>query len=261
LLASLPDISLFSTTLRFASSNEIATVSNGSIASARITNCARSMNATVHTLLKFHISCHQGRALQEYKDAVEGYVQENPNIWDSIIFFRLEDIDANSEVVTYHLAVRSRFTWQISNRVFQSQADLHKFCIALSFKLGINYDAPNPRTIMYYGGSLVDGGVQDYKANVLQNDNILNGNDILRGPVPKATPAPVVRGASQSSLDDEEKAPRFVNTVAESRAMEQHSQDTNDDEKEAGCVQNQTNNHDDPEWMGLEDPNAGNADQ
>jgi hypothetical protein len=214
------------------------------------------MNATVHSLLKFHISCHQGRKIQDYKDAVEGYVQENPNIWDSIIFFRLEDIDANNEVVTYHLAVRSRFTWQISNRVFQSQADLHKFCIALSFKLDINYDAPNPRTILYYGGSLVDGGVQDYKANVLQNDNIFNGNDILTGIVPKATITPVGRGTSQTSLDDEEKAPRFINTVAESRAMEQHTQETNDDEKESDYIQNQTKIMDDTEGTGAEDKDA-----
>lgn len=219
------------------------------------------MNATVHTLLKFHISCHQGRILQEYKEAVDSYVQEIPNIWDSILFFRLEDIDANNEVVTYHLAVRSRFTWQISNRVFQSQADLHKFCIALSFKLGINYDAPNPRTILYYGGTLVDGGVQDYKANVLQNDNIFNGNDILTDVVPKATISPLMRGGSQTSLDDEEKAPRFANTVTESRAVEQHSQETNDDEKETGFVQNQTNKQDDKGRAGAAYPDGEDGNQ
>jgi hypothetical protein len=203
------------------------------------------MNATVHTLLKFHISCHQGRVLQEYKEAVENYVQENPNIWDSVLFFRLEDIDSNNEVVTYRLAVRSRYTWQICNRVFQSQAELHKFCIALSFRLGINYDSPNPRTIMYYGGSLVDGGVQDYKVNVLQNANINNGNDILTGLVPKDMRVAFARSASQPSLDDEEKAPRYANTVIGSRAMEQHTQETNDDEMEGGSVEDETNEEDD----------------
>ncbi|KAG7359815.1 hypothetical protein IV203_034913 [Nitzschia inconspicua] len=198
------------------------------------------MNATVHTLLKFHISCHQGHVLQEFKDKVESYVQATPNVWDSVLFFRLEDIDANNEVVTYRLAVRSRFTWQISNRVFQGQADLHKFCITLSFRLGINYDSPNPRTIMYFGGSLVDGGVQDYKANVLQNDNISNENDIITGLVPKDLRNASVRGKSQLSLDDEEKAPRYATTAMESRAMEQQTQETNDDEMESGSVDDQS---------------------
>lgn len=198
------------------------------------------MNATVHTLLKFHISCHQGRVLQEFQKKVESYIQENPNVWDTMIFFRLEDIDPNNEVVTYRLAVRSRFTWQICNRVFQSQADLHMFCVALSFRLGINYDAPNTRSIMYFGGSLVDGGVQDYKANILQNDNISNDKEILPGLVPKDMLVTSVRNSSQRSLDNEEMAPRFGKTVMESRAMEQQAQDTNDDEMDLGSTYDQS---------------------
>jgi hypothetical protein len=118
------DITLFSTTLRFAASNEIATVSNGSIAAARITNCARSKNATVHTILKFHIKCHQNGLIEKYRKGVDQYVDDHPNVWDSVLFFRCEDIDSNNEIVTYRLAIRSRFTWQIANRVFQSHSDL-----------------------------------------------------------------------------------------------------------------------------------------
>jgi len=42
------DITLFSTTLRLASNNEVAMVSNGAISGTRITNCARSKNAVVN---------------------------------------------------------------------------------------------------------------------------------------------------------------------------------------------------------------------
>ncbi|KAL3920631.1 MAG: hypothetical protein SGILL_003161 [Bacillariaceae sp.] len=225
--STVPTMSSSCTTLRYAASNEVATVSNGSLASARITNCARSISATVHTLLKFHISCHQGRLIDDFRDAVDKYVQERPNIWDSVIFFRMEEIDPNNEVVTYRLVCRSRYTWQICNRVLQCQADLHKFCIKLTFDMGINYDQPNARSIVYFGGSLVDGGIQDYKANVLQNTNIKNDNDVMTGLVP------VIRGASQTSLDADERAPRFVKTAEESRAMEQEHQETNDDEMDA----------------------------
>jgi hypothetical protein len=191
------------------------------------------VNAQVHTLLKFHISCHQGRLIENFRDAVDKYVQEHPNIWDSVIFFKLEDIDPNNEVVTYRLVCRSRFTWQICNRVFQCQADLHKFCIKLTFDMGINYDQPNARSVFYFGGSLVDGGIQDYKANVLQNSNIKNDNEVMTGLFPKDLVVPVVRGTSQNTLDDDERAPRVVKTAEESRAMEQEHQDTNDDEMDA----------------------------
>jgi len=179
------DISLFSTTLRHNASNEISTVSNASIAGARITNCARSKNAIVHMVLKFHISCHKGsNTMARYKEGVEAHIHEMPNIWDSIFFFRCEDIDPDKEEVTYRLAVRSRYTWQLSSRVLQYRGELHQFCVELAFKFGINYNTPNPRSIMYYGGSLLDGGVKDYKTRVLKNDNIQNNNEIFTGLVP-----------------------------------------------------------------------------
>ena len=178
------DISIFSTTLRFGATNEIATVSNSSLAYSRITNCNRSEKATVAIPLYFHISCHAGTGtIQMFREGVEEYIRENPNTWDSIFLFRCEDIDPNNEVVTYKLSVRSSRTWQASNKVLRHRGELHQFAIALSFKLHINYDEPNKRNILYYGGSLVNGGVQDYKARVLQNSNINDNNDgnILTG--------------------------------------------------------------------------------
>eukprot|EP00539_Tryblionella_compressa_P021490 CAMPEP_0178893562 /NCGR_PEP_ID=MMETSP0747-20121128/20096_1 /TAXON_ID=913974 /ORGANISM="Nitzschia punctata, Strain CCMP561" /LENGTH=149 /DNA_ID=CAMNT_0020563597 /DNA_START=57 /DNA_END=506 /DNA_ORIENTATION=+ len=90
--------------------------------------------------------------MARYKEGVEAHIHEMPNIWDSIFFFRCEDIDPDKEEVTYRLAVRSRYTWQLSSRV--------------------------------YGGSLLDGGVKDYKTRVLKNDNIQNNNEIFTGLVP-----------------------------------------------------------------------------
>jgi len=173
------DISLLSTTLRFGATNEVATVSNSSLAYARITNCNRSEKATVHMLLYFHISCHVGgtRTLEMFREGIEEYIREKPNTWDSLFLFRCQDIDPNNEVATYLLAVRSSHTWQVSNRVLEHRGKLHQFAVALSFKLHINYDAPNERRILYHGGSLVNGGVEDYKSRVLKNSNINNKND------------------------------------------------------------------------------------
>jgi hypothetical protein len=181
------DITLFSTTLRFGSTNEVASFSNGSIANSRITNCARSKNATIAIPMTFHISCHEGNAIEEYRRGIEEYIQEHPNIWDSVFFFRCEDIDPNNEFVTYRVAIRSRFSWQVSNKVIHFQGEFHRFLVALAYKLRIKYDTPNTRSIMYYGGSLIDGGIKDYKTNVLANSNINDNNnkEVVPGMVPK----------------------------------------------------------------------------
>lgn len=135
--------------------------------------------------MKFHISCHEGNTIDVYRQGVEKYIQDYPNLWDSVFYFRCEDIDPNNEVVTYRVAVRSRFSWQVSNKVIQMQGEFHRFLVSLAIKLHIKYDAPNKRSIMYYGGSLVNGGIKDYKTKVLTNSNINNEHQVIAGIVPK----------------------------------------------------------------------------
>jgi small-conductance mechanosensitive channel len=125
------DITLFSTTLRFGATNEVATVSNGSIASARITNCARSKNAAVHILLKLHIKMHEGRNVDLFREALENFVLDHPNIWDSIVLFRCEEIDADNEFVVYRLVVRSRQSWQVRDRQTDRLGDVMKVCYCM----------------------------------------------------------------------------------------------------------------------------------
>jgi small-conductance mechanosensitive channel len=100
-VSSPPDITLFSTTLRFGASNEVATISNGSIASSRITNCARSANAMVILILKLHIHLHDEQNLEKFKAALENYVADNPRLWELMAFFRCEEIDTDGEFVVY----------------------------------------------------------------------------------------------------------------------------------------------------------------
>jgi len=49
------DINLFSTTVVFIRSQEIATLSNGAMADSRIINSTRSTNASLYNLVKFPI--------------------------------------------------------------------------------------------------------------------------------------------------------------------------------------------------------------
>ena len=167
------DISLFSTTLRYAASNEVATVSNGSLATARITNCARSPNALVVLFLKLHLRFHDDDSAERFRNAVDNYVHDNPEEWDSVVYFRCEEIDTDNEFVLYRLMVRSRHSWQVAPRVLQNRAGLRHFTVQLARKMKVQWESATPRSVTYYGGTLIAGGVTDYKTNLVQQENIL----------------------------------------------------------------------------------------
>lgn len=177
-----------------AANNELATVSNGSIASTRITNCARSKNAVVVIALKLHISVQNGLNLEKFKDGLENYVSDNPAIWDMLIFLRCDDIDSDNEFVMCRLAVRSRHSWQVAARILEDRGRLFQFCTELSKEMEVNYDSPPPRRILYYGGNLVSGAVKDFKKDLLMDENnITNGDPSMmfgsrRSFQPAATP-------------------------------------------------------------------------
>lgn len=150
------DITLFSTTLRFGANNEIATVGNGSIAQSRITNCARSKKATIHLTFKFHLRFHEGSNLPDFREALDAYVLNNPNRWDSIVFFRCEEIDTDNMFVNYRLAIRSTQSWQPAPRVLEHRAQLHRFCTELANNMEVDFNAPIPSTVIYQGGEMQD---------------------------------------------------------------------------------------------------------
>jgi hypothetical protein len=144
-----------------AANNELATVSNGSIASTRITNCARSKNAVVVIVLKLHISVQKEQNLEKFKEALENYVSDNPAIWDMLIFLRCDDVDSDNEFVMCRVAVRSRHSWQVAARILEDRGRMFLFCIELSKKMKVNYETPPPTRILYHGGNFVSGAIKD----------------------------------------------------------------------------------------------------
>lgn len=151
------DISLFNTTLRFALTGEVATISNGTITQARITNLNRSRVSNIVLDIPYHISLHDKDNLQLYTGKVQQYIDSYPNIYDGINCFQCEAIDTNLESVTYRLSVRCRVSWQNAKRVFVHRSNLHRQCIAIAHEMKVDYTTPDPQNIMYYGGSLPDG--------------------------------------------------------------------------------------------------------
>lgn len=71
------DVDLYSTTVIFGSTNEVATYSNGSLASSRIINAARSPQATLLFYLKFPIDTPYDK-LQVFKAALEKFIKARP---------------------------------------------------------------------------------------------------------------------------------------------------------------------------------------
>jgi hypothetical protein len=109
--------SLFLVPHYYAGNNEVASVSNGSIASTRITNCAQMKNAVVYIPLKLHFSLllvvHDDLNVEKFK--VQNYISNNPEAFDGLGFFGCNDINSDDECVMYDLCVRSRHSWQVES--------------------------------------------------------------------------------------------------------------------------------------------------
>lgn len=166
------DISLFFTTLRYARTNEVATVNNWSISASRIVNCNRSPNAIVVVSHMVHIAVLEGGKLAKFQAGLHKYVSDNPRIWDSLVFCRQDSVDADMEQVNFTLAFRHRNSWQDAGRILLNRGELLRFIYATCKQLGISYDTPPNRRLLYYGGVLEQGQVQDYKINLLTPKNI-----------------------------------------------------------------------------------------
>jgi len=134
------DIGIYSSTLRFGPTNEVATVDNGSIARARIVNYNRSPNALVTLKLRFCLAPPE--QIVVFREAIESFVEDQPRQWNQIMFFRCDNIDKDLMVMEYTLRVRHTKAWQDAASIQMNRSELFEFCFELGEKLGINFDPP-----------------------------------------------------------------------------------------------------------------------
>ena len=167
------DITLTTTTLRYARTNEVATINNWSIAGSRIVNCARSANATVRTEFIAHISILEGNKLQQFRRAIHKYVEEHPRVWDSVAHIRHDKFDADDERVEFSVALRHRSSWQEAGRIKLDRAEIFRYLYELGEQLNIHYKQPVSQKIVYRGGSLKRGDNDDcYMRDLMKGSNI-----------------------------------------------------------------------------------------
>jgi len=133
------DCNLFTTTLRLAKSNEIATVKNGTIADKKIINHNRSDRALVNIVLSLKSTVTHEEATI-VKSAVEQYISDNPRIWAQLINFRIIDVDPCNDVTKISIRVQHRRSWQDLNPVLTARGDLIKFCTEVLIQLNVHYE-------------------------------------------------------------------------------------------------------------------------
>lgn len=168
------NITLYTTTVRLAASNEVATYSNGSLAHLRIINAKRSPKACVYIKLKFGIEIPYQKVSQlrlecfgtmyqidgktllinqsfhNYKppkvkifgDVVESFVKDRPREWLKLAAFRATAVQADLGYIEYVVVLQHMESWQDVGDVLQSKADVASFCLEVSKKMGMRFVAP-----------------------------------------------------------------------------------------------------------------------
>mmetsp|Transcript_23264 Transcript_23264/g.41596 ORF Transcript_23264/g.41596 Transcript_23264/m.41596 type:complete len:1233 (+) Transcript_23264:4492-8190(+) len=139
-------VSLFTTTVRFATTNEVATYSNGSLARLRIINAKRSPKAIVYVYMKFGSDVSY-QMIKVYQTAIENFVKSRPREWAQLNGFRATRVEMELNYIEYVIAATHREMWQNVGPILQSKADLASFSLEVSKKLNLRYQNP-PKPIL-----------------------------------------------------------------------------------------------------------------
>jgi small-conductance mechanosensitive channel len=167
------DINLSFTTVRFAATNEVATVSNGAIAGLRIVNANRSPNAVVTFELPFHIRIvDDTEKMEKIRKALDQYARDFPNHWKCFMLCRVNVLHIELEQALLFFSFQHQSSWQDVGRILIDKADLLCFVYELGKKLGINYDELPARHLVYGAGVLHDGVARSCRRDMIIDENV-----------------------------------------------------------------------------------------
>ena len=138
------DISLSTTTLRFAATNEISTVNNAAISNSRIVNGARSEKAIVTIRIKFDFQATQER-ISNFRIRVENYLIDRPDIWAGLVHFRNNAVDHDGSYAEYLLRAQHQRPWQESPPIMAHRGELEQFMTDVAVDLGIAWRSSHKR--------------------------------------------------------------------------------------------------------------------
>lgn len=135
------DIDLFSTTVLYAYTNEIATLSNGSIANSRVMNGSRSLPAILYVHLRFGIDV-SAEQLEVFREALYQWVLSRPREWSKLWDVRNMAVSADQGFVEYMVILEHVENWQNLDSLLYSRGQARKFCHELSKQLDMRYISP-----------------------------------------------------------------------------------------------------------------------
>ena len=143
--------SIFSTTVRSAATNEVATYNNGYLAGTRIINAARSPKAQVYIHLKFGIDVSYEK-VKIFKSSIEKFVLDRPQEWLKLLAFRATTIQADLGYIGYVLVLHHVEAWQNTGPIRESQANLSSFCLEVCKQMQIRFVSPPMPVQLYVDG-------------------------------------------------------------------------------------------------------------
>lgn len=135
------DVTLFSTTVVNAWTNERATLSNGSLASSRIINTARSPQAYLYVYMKFGVDVPYTK-VQIFRSALEQFIKDRPREWLSLCGFRATVVEADQGYIEYIVILQHRESWQNFIPLYTSKAAVSSFCLELSKQMEMRFQSP-----------------------------------------------------------------------------------------------------------------------
>jgi hypothetical protein len=135
------DITLFTTTVIYVFTSEVATLSNGSIANSRVMNGARSLPAVLYINLKFSVDTSSEK-LETFREALTLYMDARPREWVKLIRITNSHIQADLGYVEYLCVLQHVNNWQQLDSLFESRSQAKYFCHELSKQLDIRYVNP-----------------------------------------------------------------------------------------------------------------------
>lgn len=135
------DITLYHTTLVYGTTNECCTVSNGSLASLRVINAARSPKGTLYVYFKFGIEVPWSK-IQVFETSLRAFVKSRPREWLGVRGFRTTRVEADLGFHEMVCVLQHRESWQNAGALFVSKAEITAFCHELQKKMDMRYKSP-----------------------------------------------------------------------------------------------------------------------
>jgi len=125
----------------YAYTNEMATLSNGSIANSRVMNGARSLPAVIYVSLRFGVDTSFEK-LEIFREAVSQYVDKRPREWAKLLRITNLNVQADQGYVEYMVVLQHVNNWQHLESIQTSRSHAKFFCHELSKQLGMRYKSP-----------------------------------------------------------------------------------------------------------------------